>query len=73
VPVSAVAESWRRLESVSSLELVDLAAEEIWLEELSKIDVEAYVRKKMLASREAIAALQKKGLFERLWGALMSS
>jgi hypothetical protein len=73
VPVSAVAESWRRLESVSSLELVEQAPEEFWLDQNSKTDAQAYARKKMLASREAIAALQKKGLFERLCGALMSS
>lgn len=73
VPPAAVADAWRRLPSVSSLEVVELAPEEPWLGLCGRTDSLAYAHESLAAARADVARMKNKGLWHRLRGALMSA
>ena len=71
VPVADVANAWRRLPSVSTLEVIELAPEEPWLGLCVQTDVSAYARESLAAARADVAGMINNSLWRRLRGALM--
>ena len=73
VPPAVVADAWRKLPQVSTLEIVELASEEPWFGLCGRTDSSSFARESLVAARADIAHIINKGLWHRLRGALMSS
>lgn len=73
VPPAAVADAWRRLPQVYSLEIVELAPEEPWLGLCARTDASAHAHESLATARAGVARIKNKGLWRRVRGALMSA
>lgn len=73
VPPAVMADAWRRMASVSSLEVIELAPEEPWIGLCARTDTSAYAHESLTAARAGVARIKNKGLWRRLRGALMSA
>ncbi len=73
VPPAVMADAWRRMASVSSLEVIELAPEEPWIGLCARTDTSAYAHESLTAARAGVARIKNKGLWHRLRGALMSA
>ena len=72
VPPAVVADAWRRLASVSSLEVIELAPEDPWIGLCARTDASDFAREASAAARSNVARIKSKSLWHRLRGALMS-